>query len=114
MALSSGKKTRLLRSKPKSTLLQQVLKQVVTIPLERQDSIALQILESLAKADPKSARFQQLIENKYTTGLCAEDRAELERLEGDFRNGDKAFYAPIVENIERSESAEMVIRLPRA
>ncbi len=105
MALSSGKKTRLPRPDPKSTLLQLVLKQVVTLPLERQDSLAIEILDSLAKADPKSARFRQLIENKYTTGLSAEECAELEVLEADFRSSDETFYGPILERIERSESS---------
>ena len=100
MALSSGKKTRLPRPDPKSTLLQMVLKQVVTLPLERQDSIAIEILDSLAKADPKAVRFQRLIENKYTAGLSAEECTELEGLEADFRKGDEAFYGPILERID--------------
>ena len=90
-------------------LLQQVLKQVVTLPLERQDSIAIQILDSLKKTDPKSVRFQQLIENKYTSGLGAEECAELESLEADFRKRDEAFYGPILERVELSESSGMLI-----
>ncbi len=99
-----------MRPSPKSTLLQQVLKQVVTLPLERQDSIAIQILDSLSKPDPKSARFQQLIENKYMAGLSAEECAELEVLEADFRKSDEAFYGPILERVERSESSGMLIQ----
>ncbi len=110
MALSAGNNKSLMRQKPKSTLLQQVLKQVVTLPLERQDSIAIEILDSLKKPDAKSARFQQLIENKYTTGLSEVECSELEGLEADFRKGDEAFYGPILERIERLESSGMVIQ----
>ena len=94
MALSSGKKTRLVRPEAKSTLLQQVLKQVVTLPLDHQDFIASEIFNSLNKPYPKSVRFQQLIENKYTPGLSAEECAELDCLEAEFRKGDEAFYGP--------------------
>lgn len=108
MALSTGKNKEPVIPKPKSTLLQQVLKQVVTLPLDRQDSIAIQILDSLSKPDPKSARFQQLIEKKYTVGLSAEECTGLEGLEADFRKGDDSFYGPILKRVEQSEPSGML------
>ena len=96
MALSSGKK----EIRPKSTLLEQALKRVVTLPRKRQDAIAVQILDTLEeKSDPASARFQALIENKYTLGLTAEESSELDRLETVFRKSDETFYRPILERL---------------
>ena len=97
MALSLGKKeTRLVGGKagrPKSALLEQAFKRASRLSRERQDAIALHVLDTLRnKPDPAVERFQSLIENKYTRGLTAAENTELDRLEADFRKSDETFY----------------------
>ena len=86
--------------KKASPLLGEALKRVATLPRDRQDSIASQIIDSLNSGDdPSNLRFHQLIERKYTSGISAEEAAELDRLEAAFQIQDELFYAPILEQI---------------
>jgi hypothetical protein len=104
MATLVSKKT--APSQTKSALLGKALARVAALPRNRQDAIAVQILEALDHSPaPDALRHQALIEKKYTQGLTSEDAQELAELEAGFDRRDEAFYAPILERVAAARKA---------